>query len=189
MQFATWLFLGLIGNFYSAVAAQASDANPESCIVPQVLFVSLPNPFTISVLVPDPSSSTSQATWALQLSPRDPSNTVASAPVISNTRIASPTFRLENQTLVTADDGFPARILPSIAIFPPPLTAFEFGGPYAEESRGTFSAIYDCDTTGQQFVKLVPDRGIFILLSISLVSYLCFIGSRLTSSAPQPPFS
>lgn len=159
MQFANSFLLAFIGVLYSAAAAPVPDDNPAaSCVVPQIFFDSLPNPFTISVLVPGPSTSTNQASWALQLSPRNPSETVASDPVISLTKILSPSFRLVNQTLVTADDGFPADLLPVITIFPPPLQGFQFGGPLAGETPGTFGAIYACDTTGQVFLKLVADQ-------------------------------
>jgi hypothetical protein len=180
MQFATSLFLALIGIFYSAAAAPA-----PTCIVPQIYFTSLPKDFTISALVRGPSTSTTQASWPLQLSPRNPSKSVTSIPIISRTRIASPTFRLVNETLVTAEGGWPAILSPSIAIFPPPLQGFEFGGP--GETPAKFGAIYACDTTGQQYVKLVADQGIISPLSSSFSSLICFFWPILFRFLVPPP--
>ncbi len=151
MQFTTSLFLALVGSYVSAAPPA------PSCVVPQIFFTSLPNDFTLSVLVSGPGKSNNQATWALQLDPRDPSETVTSIPIISNTRIASPTFRLVNQTLVTTKGAFPAIGSPGILIFPPPLQGFEFGGP--GETPLQFGAIYACDNTGRQYVQLVADSG------------------------------
>lgn len=158
MQFANSFLLAFIGVLYSAAAVPVPDDDlAATCIVPAIFFNSLPKPFTISGLVPGPSTSTSQDFWEVQLSPRDPSKTVASKPVISRTKIVSPSFRLDNQTLVTADDGFPADLLPVPKIFPPPLQGFQFGGPSAGKTAGSFGAVYDCDATGQIFLKLVAD--------------------------------
>lgn len=152
MQFTTSFFLALIGSYVSAAPA-------PSCIVPAIYFTSLPNDFAISVLVPGPSKSTNQASWALQLSP-SPSTDVTSIPIITRNRMASPTFRLVNQTLVTANGGFPAILSPGITIFPPPPQGIEFGGP--GDAEALFGAIYSCDSTGQQYLKLVPDSGMII---------------------------
>ena len=154
MQFTTSFFLALIGSYVSAAPPA------PSCIVPQIYFTSLPKDFTLSVLVPGPSTSTNQASWPLQLSPPNPSKSVTSIPVISRNKIASPTFRLVNQTLVTADGGFPAILSPSLAIFPPPPQGIEFGGP--GETEAQFGAVYSCDNTGQRYIKLVPESGIII---------------------------
>jgi hypothetical protein len=185
MQIATSLFLALIGIFSSVAAAPA-----PTCIVPEIYFTSLPKDFTISALVRGPSTSTTQASWPLQLSPRNPSKSVTSIPVISRTRIASPTFRLVNETLITAEGGWPAILSPSIAIFPPPLQGFEFGGP--GETPAKFGAIYDCDTTGQQYVKLVAVQGIISPLTSSFSSVnLLFLAIHFCSrpSFLHPPFS
>lgn len=154
MQFTTSFFLALVGSYVSAAPPA------PSCVVPQIYFTSLPEDFTLSVLVPGRSTAANEASWPLQLSPPNPSESVTSIPIISRNRMASPTFRLVNQTLVTADGGFPAILSPGIAIFPPPPQGFEFGGP--GETEAQFGAIYSCDNRGQQYIKLVPESGIIV---------------------------
>lgn len=174
MQFTTSLFLALIGSYVSAAPPA------PSCIVPQIFFASLPNDFTLSVLVPSRGRPRIQDSWALNLSPRNPSETVTSVPVITRTRIAEPKFRLVNQTLVTADGGFPAIGSPGILIFPPPLLGFEFGGP--GKTPRSFGAVFACDATGKQYVKLVADSGNIIFsfwvpfLARPLLPFLAFLG-------------
>ncbi|KAF7503391.1 hypothetical protein GJ744_003913 [Endocarpon pusillum] len=157
MQFTTSLFLALIGSYVSAAPA-------PSCSVLDIFFTSLVNDFTLSVLIPSQGRPGTQDSWALLLDPRDPSETVTSVPIISRTRIAQPTFRLVNQTLVTAEGGFPAIGSPGITIFPPPLQGWEHGGP--GETPLSFGAVYACDATGQQYIKLVADSG-FALSSVA----------------------
>ena len=179
MQLNIPLLLAFIGLFSSAAPSPTPQLEkPSSCVVPQIYFTSLPNPFTLAALVPGPSTSTWQASWPVQLSPRDPSKEVTSKPIISQTKIAPPSFKLVNQTLITADDRFPADLWPVIAIFPPPLQGFGFGGPNAGDTAGEFGAVYSCDSTGQQILKLVASQGISLLL---------FVVSSFLSDVPPAP--
>ncbi|KAF7503114.1 hypothetical protein GJ744_004323 [Endocarpon pusillum] len=91
--------------------------------------------------------------------------------------MASPTFRLVNQTLVTAVGDFPAILSPSIAIFPPPPQGFEFGGP--GETVAQFGAVYSCDNTGKQYIKLATESGISSSLTESFSAY--FFGPPILS--------
>jgi hypothetical protein len=189
MQLALSLLLAFTGVFSSAAASPTpqTESSPP-CIVPQIFFTSLPDAFTLSALLPGPSTSTQQLSWPVQLSPRDPSKEVTSIPVISRTKILPPSFKLVNETLITANNDIPADLSPTIAIFPPPLQGFTFGGPNAGDTAGKFGAIYSCDSTGQQILKLVADRGIVLFLL-----FLCFFPSLapsfslLTSPCPCAP--
>ncbi|KAI9805327.1 MAG: hypothetical protein M1833_005780 [Piccolia ochrophora] len=137
----------------SSPADAAGKPAPPPCIVPLVLYTSLPNPFTLTALLPSTS-------WPVQTSPRTPSKTRSSKLVISNKRIAQPNFKLADGKLVY--EGFDAQTLPSPAIFPPPLVSLVFGGSGPTGGQ-TFSAGYACDAKGKQYLKLIPDGFPFVV--------------------------
>ena len=159
MKLQTSLLLAFIGIISSASASPAplpQSSKPGPCIVPQIYYTSLPKAFKLSALLPGPSTSTQQRSTPVQLNPRDPSKTVISDPVISFTKIVPPSFRLVDGALVTDKGSFPAQLSPIIAIFPPPHQPFTFGGKDAG-SPAKWGAVYACDNTGTQILKLVPD--------------------------------
>ena len=177
----TSTFLLLVSALALAHGAQASDAVPNAaaipaaepppaddpatadaaavphrpCIVPQIFFTSLPNDFILSALISGPSTSTGQASIPVRLDPPTPSKEKESVPIISRVRIASTRFQLVNQTLVASD--FTAHKDPTIAIFPPPLSGFGFGGSNVTPAK--YGAAYACDSTGRQILTLRPDNG------------------------------
>ena len=170
-------FVPIVGVIATVVSATPTP-KPPPCIVPQVLLTSLPKPFTVSVLTAGPSTTTQQASWPLHLSPPKPSKEKESVPVISNAKIAQPTFKLVNQTLLA--DGFTADLQPTITIFPPPLQGFDFGGPAAADTPGKFGAAYACDSQGNQILRLVPDGG---SLTLSFLDPVPFIPGDLSLRA------
>jgi hypothetical protein len=154
MQLAIPFLFALFG-VYSATASPdpQDEGSRDSCIVPEIFFTSLPNPFTLAALVPGPSTSTQQASWPVQLSPRAPSKEVISKPIISKpiiskpiiskpiiskpiisrTKIMTPSFRLVNETLVTAEGDFPPPIYPpSSPSFRHPSRASRLADPMRE---------------------------------------------------------
>ncbi len=195
MQLDISLLVALVG-LASATAATptlASDAEPDRprpCSVPEIFFLGLEKPFTLDALVPEGSSSTHQASWPVQLSPHTPTEEVISVPVISQTRIAQPEFKLVNRTLVSVDGGFPARRGITIQPFPLPPQPFEFGGREGVEGGEIFGAAYSCDSTGRQFLKLIPGEG-NVLPFVSLFSshFICPLISLPTLFSPSNPFS
>ena len=150
------VLLPLLLSTAVAVPQPAAGPPPPSCIVPQVIFESLDKPFTLAALVPGPSPSTSQRSIPARLDPSIPTKSTASSLIISNARIASTQFQLKDKKLIAA--GFRARLLPTTLQFPPPLQGFVFGG-NTPTSPLNFSASYDCDSTGQIYLRLGIDRG------------------------------
>ena len=71
-------------------------------------------------------------------------------------------------------DGFRAKGLPVIEIFPPVLQSFVWGGNVAS-SPLNFTAGYTCDNKGKQFLSLFTDQGELLegptklLLSVAIV--------------------
>ena len=53
--------------------------------------------------------------------------------------------------------------MPVIAIINTQLQGFGLGGPNAGDTAGEFGAVYSCDSTGQQILKLVASQGISLL--------------------------
>ena len=147
---------------FSVPVADAEPADTKACIVPQIFFTSLAKPFTLAALTPGPSTSAGQASIPVRVTP-PPTKEKAGVPIISRAKIASTSFQLVNGTLVA--DGFAAHTQPSIAIFPPPLTGFDFGGLAADNQPAKFGASYACDSTGKQILRLVSDNGSKLLLS------------------------
>ncbi|KAI9808797.1 MAG: hypothetical protein M1825_003950 [Sarcosagium campestre] len=121
-----------------------------TCIVPLVIFETLDKPFTLSALVP--SKPYQQNSWPVQLSPRTPSEATFSKPIISNTKIAQPSFKLTDGQLVNT--GFDAYALPIPLIFPPPLQGWGFGGKSGGAGNLNFTAGYACDEAGKQYLRL-----------------------------------
>lgn len=190
MQLYIPSLLALTGLLTLTAAAPASEKGPE-CIVPAVYYSTLENPFSLDALVPASSTPTQQDSWFILLDPRDPTKKVQSAPVLSHTKIAPPSFRLDNGTLLTVDGGFPARLSPTIQIFPPVLQPFVFGGPFPSNSEAKFGAIYSCDSTGRPFLKLVTEDGMKLLcflVSVSCFHLLSFFSPPQPSN-PTPPIS
>jgi hypothetical protein len=194
MQLDISLLLAFVGLLSSTAAApgpasDAEPARPRPCIVPEVFFTSLEKPFTLDALVPGRSNSTHQASWPVQLSPHTPTKKVISVPVISHTRIAQPKFRLVNQTLLSVNGGFPARRGSTIEPFPLPPQPFEFGGREGVESGEMFGAVYSCDSTGRQILKLVPGEGNLlpiVFFSLHILSVSCSLTTLLSPSNPFP---
>ena len=121
-------------NAVPAAASSPADASTAApaCIVPEIFFNSLPSPFTLSVLAPNPSDA-----FPVRLSPAAPTVDTPAVPVLGAAGAAPAQFRLENGTLLA--DGFAAHNQPGIEVFPPPLRGFEFGGVWggcAEPFRG-----------------------------------------------------
>ncbi|KAI9747131.1 MAG: hypothetical protein M1815_004571 [Lichina confinis] len=131
-------------------------AKPKSgCIVPQVIFSSLKTKFSLTALISGNSYGPSVGrSWPVQVSPRIPDATTAVKPIISRTRIAQPLFELKNGKLIY--EGFPAMQQLSIAIFPPVLQSFAWGGVELTPGDGTleFYAAYGCDAQGKQILEL-----------------------------------
>lgn len=150
----------------TTAAAPQAEAAP-GCIVPLVIFESLSKPFTLAALIPGPSTSTSQASIPVRITPFTPTKKTSSKPIISRAKIASTQFKLQNGKLIAA--GFKAELLPSLAIFPPPLEAFVFGG-NSPTSPINFSAGYACDSTGDVFLELLVEQGKHISINIDFVS-------------------
>jgi hypothetical protein len=152
------------------LVALAAALSTAECIVPQIFFTSLPDSFTLSLLPKGERAmaETSTSEFSVLLDPRTPSDETASVPVLTETRIAQPTFRLENQTLIAEETGYTARLLPNIEIFPPPLQAFEFGGPDDQLVTAVFGAVYACDADGNGIVVLVPDQGMLAIPPFSM---------------------
>lgn len=145
----------LAGATATALPASEPQENNGGCIVPQIIYSTLPNPFTVSVL-PGPDFSSAKA-WPLQVDPRNPSRQTPSKPIISNTRIRQPEFRLTDGKLLL--DNFPAQVYPVPLIFPPPLTPWVFGGEGGGLTTATFAASYSCDAEGNAFLRLRADDG------------------------------
>lgn len=134
----------------AATASPASDADlarPRPCRVPEIFFIPLEQPFTFDALVPERSSSTHQDSWPVQLTSHTPTEEVISVPVISQTRIAQREIRLVNQTLLSVNGGFPARLGSMIEPFPPPPQPFQFGRSTGAEGGAKFGAVYSCGST------------------------------------------
>jgi hypothetical protein len=168
MRYFTDVTLAFLAVFLctTAVAAEA-DVEP-GCIVPLVIFNSLPKPFELSALIPGrpvprPGGFTSQPEIPIRLV----SVERLRIPIISNARIAPTQFRLQDQKLLAGDDD--ARLFPIREIFPYLLTAFAFGDDDSL-SELNFTAGYACDTTGNVILQLFVEDGVsqFFFITISL---------------------
>ncbi len=140
---------------FNAAAAPQSEVVSD-CAVPLILFTSLEKPFTLSALIPGKSTSTSQASIPVRITPFSPTEETFSRPIISLALIVPTTFKLQDEKLIV--EGFEAELLPTNPIFPPPLQSFVFGG---NQPTGpvNFSAGYSCDSTGNVFLELLVDQG------------------------------
>ena len=166
MQTFTDLVLAIVS--LQAVTRLASAAPQEVyppakplCVVPEIAFFTLAKPFTLTALI-DEKSSAKQKQWPVQLTPRVPTARDPSRPVLSNTRIAQPEFKLVQGELVY--QGVAANFQPSIAIFPPPLQSFVWhadGG----KTPAKFTAGYGCDEEGNRIIRLIGKGASF---SVSL---------------------
>jgi hypothetical protein len=142
-----------------AIPEAVPEAAPEpqkkpTCIVPLILFNSLPKPFTLSALIPGKSHGPFQNSIPVRVTPFSPSKEEPSIPIISRAKIAPTFFTLKDNKLLV--DGFEASRLPTTKPFPLPLQAFDFGGP--RDVWGiNFTAQYACDNKGKQYLQLDID--------------------------------
>jgi hypothetical protein len=146
----------LVALFISSAAAAPQSEVEPGCFVPLVLFTSLEKPFTLSALIPGQSTSTSQASIPVRITPFSPTEETSSRPIISRALIARTVFKLQDEKLIA--QGFEAELLPINKIFPPPLQGFVFGGKQAT-GPANFTAGYACDNTGNAFLELLVDQG------------------------------
>ncbi len=149
--------LAFLALFLSATAVATKPDVEPGCIVPLVIFNSLPKPFELSALIPGrpvprPGGFTSQPEIPVRLVSVERRR----IPIISNARIAPTQFRLQDQKLLAGDDD--ARLFPILEIFPYLLTAFAFGDDSLSELN--FTAGYACDTTGNVILQLFVEDGI-----------------------------
>lgn len=149
MQIIRTLPLALMALVPTAVFAAPAPQSEPGCIVPQVVYTTLEQSFTLSV-APGPVFS-DQSAWTLQLDPISPTAETASTPVISRRRLPLPIFRLTDGQLTTS--GFPAEVYPTIPIFPPVLLGWGFGG-VNQGTNGTFLADYTCDAQNNIILRL-----------------------------------
>lgn len=122
--------------------------------MPLVIFNSLPKTFTLAALAPALLDPKSERAFPVRIVPFSPTKRVSSKPIISNARIASTQFKLKDQKLIV--EGFKAKELPFIEIFPPVLRSFVWGGG-VDTSPLNFTAAYSCDNAGKQFLALSVD--------------------------------
>jgi hypothetical protein len=139
---------------FSAAAAPQSEVEP-GCFVSLVLFTSLEKPFTLSTLIPEQSTSTSQASIPVRITPFSPTEETPSRPIISRALIARTVFKLQDEKLIA--QGFEVELLPLNTIFPSPLQGFVFDGKQATGPTN-FTAGYACDNTDNVFLKLLIDQ-------------------------------
>jgi hypothetical protein len=155
----------LLTLFLSAPAnADPQLGNPD-CIVPQVVFETLTEPFALQALYEGPRTSPKfQQRIPVRVTPPLPFDTQASIPIISNAKIAPTLFTLAGGKLLV--NGQEAVLQGTIEVFPPVLQGFEFGGPVSTGSL-RFDASYACESTGEIFVRLqVADRQPFAVKQI-----------------------
>ena len=145
--------LHAVAGLASAAPQDAGQPASAGCAIPEVAFVGLPKPFTLTALI-DEKSSAKQKQWPVQLTPRVLMEQKSSRPVLSNTRIAQPEFKLVGGKLVY--EGIAATFQNSIATFPPPLQSFVW---YVNSAKqpGRFIAGYGCDEDDNQILVLSSD--------------------------------
>jgi hypothetical protein len=151
-QITPLLLVGLLST--AAAAPQGTDAQDPGCVVPQVVFTTLPEPFTLSGFLPSENESI-----PVLLAPFSPSST-AIKPVLGRAKILPPSFRLEDQKLLF--EGFPATGLVTLPVEPPSLEGFVFKDGIPSEGEGyNFTATYACDNTGNAILELSLDNPSF----------------------------
>ena len=146
--------LAILLSIAPTTAAVPTEDAKGSCIVPLVIFNSLPKTFTLAALAPKLLDPKSERAFAVRIVPFSPTKKVSSKPIISNARIALTQFKLKDQKLIV--EGFKAKELPAIEIFPPVLRSFVWGGG-VDTSPLNFTAAYSCDNAGKQFLALSVD--------------------------------
>jgi hypothetical protein len=148
-QITPLLLVGLLST--AAAAPQGTDAQDPGCVVPQVVFTTLPEPFTLSGFLPSENESI-----PVLLAPFSPSS-ITIKPVLGRAKILPPSFRLEDQKLLF--DGFPATGLVTLPVEPPSLEGFVFKDGIPGEGEGyNFTATYACDNTGNAILELSLDN-------------------------------
>ena len=140
----------------TAVATPTEKA--PACIIPLVIFESLPNAFSLSAVANSIPTSNVANPFPVRAVPPFPSKKAFSELILSNARIAPTLFKLKNGKLIL--DGCEAKELPVIEIFPPVLREFVFGGNFPSSSLN-FTASFTCDNKGKQFLRLASEEGEF----------------------------
>lgn len=152
------LLSALVALLSVTTAAPAPAANTTEdaslsggCIVPEIAFNTINEPFTLTAVTNKPADALSVILPAF-------SAKKAGQPFITRTRIAQPLFRLTDGKLTTGGPKykkFPAYFGPTILIFPPVLQPLLFGGVDTTDTTGTeFFAGYTCDAQGKIYLEL-----------------------------------
>jgi hypothetical protein len=157
----------LLTLFLAATATAAPQVGNPDCIVPQVIFETLPKTFSIAALYEGPQTSPEfQDRIPVRVIGRSVFDRLSIIPIISNARIAPTIFNLTDGRLRIVGNGQEAVLQPTIEIFPPVLQGFEFVDPSSAGSL-TFAASYACESTGDIFVRLQVLGGPFAVQKIS----------------------
>ncbi|KAI9653956.1 MAG: hypothetical protein M1831_005641 [Alyxoria varia] len=151
MQFTLYASALLAGLTPLGVQGAPQAPSEPGCIVPLVLFTTLPNEFTISVI----PKTTQPNIWDFELVPGQPSKKQRVHPVLTHGIVPGPKFTLKNTTLATAKGNFRGYVLPNPESFAPMLSKFVFGGKRPRDARDLeLAAGYTCDAEGNSYLEL-----------------------------------
>ncbi|KAI9803221.1 MAG: hypothetical protein M1825_002012 [Sarcosagium campestre] len=145
--------VALLVGIPAAVSAtpQVKLPPPPTCAVPEIVISTLDYPFLLTAL---PRGTTEG--WPVALRPGAPSASVAAVPIITQAHIQPVRFNLTDGRLFT--NGFEAELRNAPITKPPQLKGIKFGGNIAGPDVAV-SAVYSCDSQGQQYLRLRAERG------------------------------